>query len=134
MKTSFKRAAVVAVLTVLGVAAFATPAHAAWLPWCTAGNVCFAVDSYGNGAHFSDFGPVGTCQGMPAGFNDQLTSVWNRFLTPGATVWLYDDNPCRYRHGVSANTVVQQLNFLLNDETSAYCIGPLGGSTGCPET
>ena len=132
MITTLKRVAVVATLAVLGVFAFAVPAHAGWLPWCAAGNVCFAIDDYGNGAHFSDFGPVGTCQGMPAGFNDQVSSLWNRFQTSGALINLYQHNPCQRRKSFAENTVVPEFNFLINDQISAYCIGPIGGSTGCP--
>ncbi|HSJ75805.1 MAG TPA: hypothetical protein VK899_06465 [Gemmatimonadales bacterium] len=118
------------------VAVAATPAQASF-SWCTANSiVCFANDTSGNGAHFSDDSlPLGVCFGVPSGFNDTISSLFNRWLIKNANINVYRDNPCGGNHVITflPGAQVNLTNVSGWDNIiSGYCLGPRGGSIGCP--
>ena len=135
------RRRIIALLTALGLGlglalVAASPAQASWT-WCTGTNiVCFAIDTNGSGSHFSDDSlPLGQCFGVPSGFNDRISSLSNRWTISGASINVYRDNPCGGNHVITflPGAQVNLTNVSgWNDIISGYCLGPRGGSIGCP--
>lgn len=131
---------IVAVLTAIllgigGAVAVSAPAWAAWTATkCpTAGQVCFSENTAGNGAIFRDNGPIGACQPMPGGWNDRVSSIWNRFTSSGGYIWLYEHAGCGGSfEDWGPNTIVDDLGFVWNDRASSFCIGLRSGSVRCP--
>lgn len=71
--------------------AIATPAQAAWSS-CLDRNVCFFADSGGGGPLLAYAAPSHTGWiAMPAGWNDVVSSVWNRLTVD---VIVCENNPC----------------------------------------
>lgn len=129
------RRALAALMVVLGlstglVAVTAAPAHASF-SWCTySAQVCFATNTDGNGTRWhSQLLPVGQCIGVP--HNDAYDSLWNKYTTGSVTV--YENNPCGgYLFTYGPGAFVQNVGWFWHDEISAVCLGPRGGSNGCP--
>lgn len=128
------------VATVISVAALALflgarPASASWSGWCVGfGIVCMAEHTNGDGAHFTDSGPVGSCQSMPSGWNDRISSVNNHFQTSGGYVTFWWDGGCNgWRQSYGPLATVNNVGSFHNDEWSSFCIGPIsgGGVNGC---
>jgi hypothetical protein len=95
--------------------------------------VCFSEHTYGNGVIFRDNGPIGACQPMPPGWNDRVSSIWNRFMSAGGHVWLYEHSGCGGDfENWGPNTIVDDIGFWWNDEASSFCIGLRSGSVSCP--
>lgn len=113
-----------AVMMIVGLAA--VPAFASW-SWCVGfGIVCMAEDTYGNGSHFSDYGPVGACQSMPSGWNDRISSVNNHFQSSGGYITFWWDSSCNgNRQSYGPLATVNDVGWFNNDEWTSYCIGPI---------
>lgn len=139
------KAGIIAFVMVFGIGAAAsvTPAldrtavgsdaASASFSWCTASAVvCFATNTDGNGSRWSSqLLPVGTCIGMPAGFNDAVDSLWNKYTTGQVTV--YENNPCGgYLFTYGPGAFVTDVGWFWHDEISAVCLGPRGGAGRCP--
>jgi hypothetical protein len=93
LKTRFKRLAVSLslVLVVAGLSTFAiqSPALASYSS-CPGSSICAYSDSNGNGAQYVlPWVGLNNCQGMPAGWNDVVSSAINK--TPSYKVVFYSE-------------------------------------------
>jgi hypothetical protein len=127
---------IVAIVVVVSVvqAVLIKPAHASF-SWCTSANVvCFAEHNDGNGIRWtSNLLPVGQCYGVPSSLNDKISSLWNKYTSSGARINAYLNNPCSgFLYGWGPGAFVPWIGSNNNDKISAVCLGPRGGSVGCP--
>lgn len=125
--------ALVAVFAVSQVAV-AKPAQAHnELGWgfCTgATKVCAAIHANGYGNYIIFTSAVGQCWGITGFMNNNITSVDSHHH--GAANFYNNSNCTGFLRTYAAFATINNVGALVNDTFSAICIGPRGGSSGCP--
>lgn len=92
---------------------------------CTAtGWVCVWENANFGGA-WTRFNFTNSCHSVPSGWNDRISSLWNRFTSSGAKVTFYKDGGCTgSSNSYSPNSSYSWVGLVFNDSFSSYWIGP----------
>lgn len=99
--------------------------------FCTGSNkVCAAIHTNGNGNYIIFTQAVGQCWGITGFMNNAISSVDSHH---NGQANFYDNGNCT---GILASyagwATINWVGSGANDRFSSICIGPRGGSTGCP--